>query len=181
MIQDQLTINTLSEILYHQNVISDLTVGTEINIRIFTAGGFDFIQLDFFQSSLTGGRLFGFGGIGRKTGNELLQFFDLLFFLTVSLFHLFYQQLTGLIPEVVVTGIQLDLTVVYVCDLGADFIQEIAVMGNHDHGIFKVDQEFLQPVDGVHIQMVGGLVEKQDVRIAKQSLCQQDFNLLTTL
>ena len=54
-------------------------------------------------------------------------------------------------------------------------------MGNHDHGIFKVDQEFLQPVDRIHIQMVGGLVEKQDVRIAKQSLCQQDFNLLTTL
>ena len=181
MIQDQFTINALGEVLYHQNVISDLTVGTEVDIRIFTAGGFDLIQLNFLQSSLTGGRLFGLGSIGRKTGDELLQLFDLFFFLTVGFLHLFYQQLTGLIPEVVVTGIQLDLTVVYVCDLGAYFIQEIAVMGNHDHCIFKVDQELFQPVDGVHIQMVGRLVQKQNVRIAKQSLCQQDFNFLTTL
>ena len=26
---------------------------------------------------------------------------------------------------------------------GADLVQEITVMGNHDHGIFKIDQKFL--------------------------------------
>ena len=59
-----------------------------------------------------------------------------------------------------------------------DFIQEITVVGDHDHGILKIDQELFQPRDGVQIQMVGRLVEEQDVRVAEQCLRQQDFHLL---
>ena len=38
--------------------------GTEINVRIFTAGRIDLIQLDFFQGTFSGSSLFGFGSVG---------------------------------------------------------------------------------------------------------------------
>ena len=50
-------------------------------------------------------------------------------------------------------------------------------MAHHDHGALKVQQEVLQPVDGVDVQVVGGLVQQQDVRIAEQGLGQQHLHL----
>ena len=40
-------------------------------------------------------------------------------------------------------------------------------MGYHDNGIFKVNQKLFQPCNGVQIQVVGRLVQKQDVRISE--------------
>ena len=51
-------------------------------------------------------------------------------------------------------------------------------MGNHDHRVFKVPQEALQPGDGLGVQMVGGLVQQQDIRIAEQRLGQQHLHLV---
>ena len=45
-----------------------------------------------------------------------------IFFLLVGFFHLFYKKLAGLIPEIVVTCIQLDLAVINICNIGADFV-----------------------------------------------------------
>ena len=50
-------------------------------------------------------------------------------------------------------------------------------MGYHDNGILKVDQKLLQPCDRIQIQMVGRLVEKQDVRVSEQCLRKQNFDL----
>ena len=52
-------------------------------------------------------------------------------------------------------------------------------MADHDDGALKVQQEVLQPVDGVDVQVVGGLVHHQNVRIAEQGLGQQHFHLQT--
>ena len=54
-------------------------------------------------------------------------------------------------------------------------------MGYHDYGIFKIDQELFEPCDRIQIQVVGRLVEKQDVRITEQCLCKQDFHLFRTV
>ena len=51
-------------------------------------------------------------------------------------------------------------------------------MGYNDDGIVKVDQEFLKPCDRIEIQVVGRLVEKQDIRVSEKCLCQKDFDLL---
>ena len=51
-------------------------------------------------------------------------------------------------------------------------------MGDYDHRVFKADQEFLQPGDGVQIQVVGRLIQKQYVRVAEQGFCQEDFDLV---
>ena len=50
-------------------------------------------------------------------------------------------------------------------------------MGYNDNRIFKTGQKIFQPVNGFHIQMVSRLVQKQNVRIAKESLCQKDTHL----
>ena len=98
-----------------------------------------------------------------KSCNSLI--FSSFFF--VCFFHLTDHQLTGFVPEVIVTGIELNFAIVDICGVGADLIQEITVMGYHDHRIFKVDQKFFQPFDRTEIQVVGRLVEKKDVRIAE--------------
>ena len=89
--------------------------------------------------------------------------FDLFFLLLIGFLHLLNHQLAGFIPEVIVSGIELNLAIVDIRNLGADLIQEITVMGYYDDGILKVNQEFLQPCDRIEIQMVGRLVEKQDI------------------
>ena len=50
-------------------------------------------------------------------------------------------------------------------------------MGDGDDHAGEVQQEILQPVDGLDVQVVGGLVQHDDVGIAEQRLGQQDFHL----
>ena len=54
-------------------------------------------------------------------------------------------------------------------------------MGDNDNGVFEVDQKILKPCDRIQIQMVGRLVEKQNVRIAEQCLRKQNLNLNITV
>ena len=50
------------------------------------------------------------------------------------------------VPEVVVAHVHLDLVVVDVHDVGADGVEEVAVVADHDDRALKVQQEVLQPV-----------------------------------
>ena len=43
-------------------------------------------------------------------------------------------------------------------------------MGYDDHGVLEVDEELLEPLDGVQVEVVGRLVEEQDVRVTEQRL-----------
>ena len=177
-IQHFFAINGFGKSFYGKDLIADLSVGPEIYIRILPAGRLDFVQLDFLKCSFAGGCLFRFGGIGAEPGNKLLELLDFFLFLFVGLFHLAYEQLAGLIPEVIVPGIKLDLAVINVCYLGADFVQKIAVMGYYNDYIFKINQKFFQPGNCIQVQMVGRLVEKQYIWVAEKCLCQQYLDLL---
>ncbi len=163
--------------LHGEHLVSDLPVRAEVDVRIFAAGRPDLLQFDLFQSPLSGGSLLGFGGVGGEAGDEFLQLLDLLFFFLVGLLHLPHQQLAGFVPEVVVAGVELNLAVVDVCSVGAYLVQEITVMGYYNDSIFKIDEEVLQPRNGIQIQMVGGLVQQQNIRVAEEGLGQQHFHL----
>ena len=78
---------------------------------------------------------------------------------------------------VVVPGEQRDLAVVEVCHVGADAVQEVAIVGNDDHGAVPGGQHALQPADRVDVQVVGGLVEQQHVGVGEQRLGQQHAQL----
>ena len=107
-----------------------------------------------------------------------MQFLDFFFGFFILFLLQLQSQLAGLVPEVIVAGVELDSSEVHITDIGADLIEEMAVMGYHDYGIFKTSQKILQPVDGFHIQMVGRLVQQQDIRVAKERLRQQYAYLL---
>ena len=177
VIQNLHAINGFGKIFDHENFISNFTVWTEVDVGIFTAGRTHVIQLDFLKGSLTGGCLLGFGSVGTESGNKFLQFLDLLLFLFVGFLHLLDQQLAGLIPEVIVTCVQLDFAIVDICSLCTNLVQEVTVMGNYDNGIVKVDQELLKPLNSRKVQMVGGLVKKQDIRISEKGLCKKNLDL----
>ena len=130
VIQNLHAVNGLGKILHHKNFVSNLTVRTEVDVWIFTAGRTHVIQLDFLKGSLTGGCLLGFGSVGTESGNKFLQLLDLLLFLFVGFLHLLDQQLAGLIPEVIVTCVQLDLAIVDICSLCTNLVLDTVIMGN---------------------------------------------------
>ena len=82
-----------------------------------------------------------------------------------------------MIPEIIVTNIKLNLAKVNISNMGTYLIQEMAVMGYNNNSVLKACQEVLQPVNGSQIQMVGRLVQQQNIWIAKESLCQKYTHL----
>ena len=54
-------------------------------------------------------------------------------------------------------------------------------MADHDDNGAAVHQKILQPFRAFHVQTVGGLVQKNDGRMAEQRLRQQDFHLLSAV
>ena len=51
-------------------------------------------------------------------------------------------------------------------------------MGNDDNCIGEVDKELLKPCDSVQIQVVGGLVQEQDIGISEKRPRKQHLDLL---
>ncbi len=51
---------------------------------------------------------------------------------------------------------------------GADVVEEGAVVGDDQHGAAQVGEVALQPVDGVEVEVVGRLVEEQQIRRLRQ-------------
>ena len=49
-----------------------------------------------------------------------------------------------------------------------DLVEEVPVVGNHHDGAFVAGQVLLQPFQGSDVQMVGGLVQHQQVRLFQQ-------------
>ena len=148
-VQNLLAVNSLGQVLHGQHLVADLPEGAEVNVGILTAGGLDIVKLDLFQGTFSGCGLLGLGGIGGEPLDEFLQLLDLLLLLPIGFLHLLDHQLAGLVPEVVISSVELDFGIVDIGDVGADFIQEVAVVGYHDDGILKFDEKLLQPADGV--------------------------------
>ena len=59
-----------------------------------------------------------------------------------------------------------------------DVVQEVAVMGHDHHGAGVIVQRVLQPGDAFRVQMVGRLVQQQQVGLFQQQLAQRDPPLL---
>jgi hypothetical protein len=57
--------------------------------------------------------------------------------------------------------------------VGADGVEEVAVVGDGDERPVVLAQELLQPADGVDVQVVGRLVEEQGLGVAEERLRQQ--------
>ena len=62
--------------------------------------------------------------------------------------------------------------------MGANVVEEVTVVGNDDDRSLIVHQKLLQPGDGGKVEVVGRLVQQDDLRLAKQRLRQQDLDLV---
>jgi hypothetical protein len=74
--------------------------------------------------------------------------------------HCFLGELLFLLQEVLleIAGIGAQLAAVQLHDAGGDAVQEAAVVGDGDDAALEVDQQLFEPLDGVQVQVVGGLV-----------------------
>ena len=61
-----------------------------------------------------------------------------------------------------------------------DVVEEVAVVGDGDDGAGVVAEEPLQPVDGFGVEVVGRLVEQQQIGVREQEAAQRDAAPLAT-
>src|SRR5882724_11052362 len=59
-------------------------------------------------------------------------------------------------------------------DVGGDAVEKPAVVADHDHAAGERNQRFLQGAQGVHVEIVGRLVEQQNVAPTLEQLGEMD-------
>src|SRR5690606_6915371 len=132
-----------------------------------------FHPVQFFQPAL---RLLGLGGLGAKAGDKFLDMRDaLLLFIEGDL--LLDQSFGALALEGgVVAAVAKKRLVLDVDDLLAGVVDEVAVVRDQYQRAAIALQPLLQPQAGVEVEVVGRLVEQQQVGRAHQRLRQVQAN-----
>ena len=67
--------------------------------------------------------------------------------------------------KAVVARIELRLSILDLDDTGDGAVEKIAVVADGDHRTAELAKVFLQPFRGLQVQVVGRLVQQEDVRI----------------
>ena len=98
-----------------------------------------------------------------RLGDVLLLRFPLL---VLALYAL--RPLQGVVA--VVAPIRFQPAKGHVPDAGGDLVQEVAVVGHHHQAAGPLQQRPLQPFQGLQIEVVGGFVQQQQVRLLQQEL-----------
>lgn len=80
--------------------------------------------------------------------------------------------------QVALVGLQLEALVVD--DVLADAVEEARVVGHDDGSAGRVLQVLLEPLDVLHVQVVGRLVEQQNVGVLEDSTAQGELHLPAT-
>ena len=138
-------------------------------------GGGEALDLLLARGDLAGARAAG------EARDELVELGDLLLALLVLALDARADGGLLLHHVVVAAVVEDDGLVVDVGDVGADGVEEVAVVGDGDQRAVVADEEVLQPEDGVEVEVVGGLVQQQRLRLAEQRLGQQHAHLLPAL
>ena len=100
-----------------------------------------------------------FRGQKFETPDEFLEFIRFGISLLALSFLLPEMELTGLMPEIIIADVDLYFAVIDICHMGADLVQEMAVMGDNDNCVIEAGKKSLQPVDGLQVKLVCGLVQ----------------------
>ncbi len=123
------------------------------------------LLVDLFDPRL---RLFGLGGLVAEALDEFLHPLELGL---LAVDRLAEGDLAGrllLAPGVPGAGEEAGALGLHLQHRGADRLQEPAVVGDQDDGGVEVDQVALQPLQRGDVEMVGGLVEQQQVGLGGQ-------------
>ena len=166
------------EVLDFENLVAGLALHLEDDAGIAAGGRLDFLHIELFEHLLARGGLAAFGHIGREATDELFQFLLLLFGLLTLVLCLTQSELRRLIPEGVVAGEHRHLTEVDVDGVGANLVEEVAVVAHHEDGVFKVAQIVFKPFHSFEVKVVGRFVKEKVVGFTEEGLCQHDTHLL---
>ncbi len=167
----------------------------ELELEDVLAGGADHVEADEGAGDVGAGELGGgealdffFAGVhlrgagaGGEAGDEVVELGDFLFALLVL--RLDAGADGGLLEDhvIVAAGVGDDGFVVDVGGVGADVVEEVAVVRDGDDGAVVAGEEVLEPVDGLEIEVVGGLVEEQGFGVAEEGLGEEDADFLAAL
>ena len=133
-----------------------------------------FNLLKFFDTAL---HLFGFCSLRTETVDEQFKLFDLVTLVFICRCYLY--QALGFFPQVflIITGVKVDFLVPYLHGLVHGDIKKVAVVRDEDVRKRIIAQELFQPVAGFEIEMVGRLIEQQEVGALQQEFAKSDTHL----
>src|SRR5579885_1410864 len=96
-----------------------------------------------------------------EASDELIELRDFLFTRGILRFHTGTNLRLGDHHVVVAAGVHDDGLVVDVRGMRANAVEEVSVVRDDDQHTVVLDEIFLQPVDGIEVEVVGRLVEQQ--------------------
>ena len=82
------------------------------------------------------------------------------------------------VPEIIVAHIEFDLAKIYIGDMRTNVVQKWRSWENDDNGVVKTRQKIFEPGNRFQIELVGRLIEEQNIRLPKQRLREQDTHFL---
>ena len=120
------------------------------------------------------------GYTGLVSCYEILQIGDLLLLTIICGLQLGFLHGIDFLELVVIAHIAGQLLIVHVIDEVDDTVQEGNVMADQDKCVLIFIQITLEPFDMFRIQIVGRLIQQQNIGLFQQKFAQQNFGTLTT-
>ena len=133
--------------------------------------------IDLFQFLDAALHLLGLGRLIAEAIDEYFQLFDALALIAIGGFELLHALRLRRQILFVIAGIKMDALVPDLGNLVDGDVEKIAVVRDQDESVGIMRQILFQPVAGFEIEMVGWLVEQQQIRFLQQQLGQGDAHL----
>ena len=161
----------------HDHIARARRIG-ELKVNVLVALGQDdellFDLLDLADALLGLGRL---GGLVAELVDEDLHVGDVALLRGTLGAHLLQVVLALLEVAAVVAGVGSHAAVLERGDVVDAGVHEGAVVADDEHGAVVVGDKAAQPLDALEVQVVGGLVQQQQVGVAQEELGQRDTHL----
>ena len=161
----------------HDHIAGAWRIG-ELKVDVLVAFGQDdellFDLLDLADALL---RLGGLGGLVAELVDEDLHVGDVALLGSALGAHLLQVVLALLKVAAVVAGVGGHAAVLERGDVVDAGVHKGAVVADDEHGTVVVGDKAAQPLDALEVQMVGGLVQKEQVGMAQEELGQRDAHL----
>ena len=116
---------------------------------------------------------------GLVAGNEVLELLNLLLLAVVRGFQLTLSPLADLEEVVVIPGITLQVSIFHMPDHIDNAVKKRHVMGNQDKCVLVLRKISPKPFNMLLVEIVGRLVEKQNVGLFQQKLCEKHLRSLS--
>jgi len=142
-----------------------------LDVRFFQVEGLEPVDFPDARLDLAG------PGSSPEFGDELFELGD--FFLFGFVFIFGSRADGGFRDEhgVVIAGIGDDGFVVDVSDVGANGVEEVAIVADDDESAVIAFEELFEPGDRLEVEVVGRLVEEKRLRMAEKGLAEEDPEL----